>query len=506
MDDLILVRCLVCLKYGCLEEKHSCDWKTLNFIRKAREKHKFKYNYSKTVYEKSKTKLRIDCLTHGEFLQTPNSHVQGRGCSKCSKRYSTLEEWIIEANKLHKNKYNYSKVVYTNGKTKISIICQEHGEFNQTPNDHLQRNGCPKCGGTYKYTTGEWIVEARKKHGNIYDYSSVVYVDAQTKVLIICRKHGAFSQTPNSHLQGHGCSRCAGNYIYTTEEWVTEAKKIHSDRYDYSKTVYTNAKTNVIIICLLHGEFHQTADHHTRGNGCPRCGRKFSTTEEWIVEAKKVHGDKYDYSKTFYINGKTNITIICRIHGEFFQRPRHHLWGCGCSKCLFCPSCGLWRTKGILCQYCKPQSKLRIKTKELEVVKYLKTNLPDEEFIHNKSVGNTCTDLDDEKECGHGNIKKECNRCNHLYPDILFDRVWYHLIVEIDEFKHRGADYSCDQKRMFDIIAKLGQPCIFVRYNPDSKESNKEELLKMVNKYLQLTEDETPPWDDHGFYSEYLFY
>ena len=131
--------------------------------------------------------------------------------------------------------------------------------------------------------------------------------------------------------------------------------------------------------------------------------------------------------------------------------------------------CGLWRTYGGLCKYCKPANtnKLYQKTKEMTIVKYLKDNLPDIDFIHNKSVGKECTNV-------------------HFFPDIRFDCLCFQLIVEIDEHKHRGADYKCDEKRMYDITAKLGQPCIFIRYNPDDKQSDKNKLLKEVQKYIEL--------------------
>ena len=108
---------------------------------------------------------------------------------------------------------------------------------------------------------------------------------------------------------------------------------------------------------------------------------------------------------------------------------------------------------------------MREKTKEMDIVRYLKLNLPDNDFYHNKSVGTECTKNDRENTNGH------------LFPDIRFDCGRFQLIVEIDEFKHRGADYKCDERRMYDIIAKLGMRCVFIRYNPDAKESKRLILL-----------------------------
>lgn len=120
----------------------------------------------------------------------------------------------------------------------------------------------------------------------------------------------------------------------------------------------------------------------------------------------------------------------------------------------------------------------------MAVVKFLKDKL-EYDFIHNKSVSSDCTGT-------------------HLFPDILFDCDFYHLIVEIDEHKHRGSNYSCDEKRMYDIIAKLGTPCIFIRYNSDNKNSDENVLLDKINFYLNI--EDIKDWDNYGFKCEYLFY
>ena len=118
-----------------------------------------------------------------------------------------------------------------------------------------------------------------------------------------------------------------------------KARKVHGDKYDYSKVEYVNSNTKVCIICPIHGEFLMRPINHLRGQGCPKCGRKSSSEKrknglnEFIEKARKVHGDKYDYSKVEYVNNKTKVCIICPIHGEFWQRPNDHLTGYGCNKC-----------------------------------------------------------------------------------------------------------------------------------------------------------------------------
>ena len=463
---------------------------TTQFIEDAKLTHGDRYDYSKVEYTNTKTNITIICKVHGEFEQLPGHHKRGSGCKKCAFEKNSLflrsntEEFISKAKLIHGDRYDYSKVDYTYAKTPVIIICKVHGEFEQGVGSHLAKNGCSKCSGSYAPTTSEWIEKAKLVHGERYDYSKVNYIKNSIKVIIICKEHGEFEQTPCNHLSGYNCKFCeTRNYNYTTNEWVEKAKLVHGDMYDYSKVDYKTINTSVIIICKEHGEFNQYPSHHTNTKaGCPKCAIQKNglnlrlDTERFISKAKLVHGDSYDYSDVVYEKFGIKVKINCNkkfgngiTHGIFYQDPATHLAGAGCSKCNNCEMCGLWRTYGGLCKYCKPANtnKLYQKTKEMTIVKYLKDNLPDRDFIHNKSVG---------KECTNG----------HFFPDIRFDCLWFQLIVEIDEHKHRGADYKCDEKRMYDITAKLGQPCVFIRYNPDDKQSDKNKLLKEVQKYIEL--------------------
>lgn len=193
-----------------------------------------------------------------------------------------------------------------------------------------------------KLTTQEFINKAKKFHGEKYDYSKVDYKNAQTKICIICPEHGEFYVTPTNHCSKSnkcGCPKCVGLNIPTTEEFIDKARKIHGDKYDYSKVEYTNAQTKVCITCPKHGEFWQTPNKHLRKQGCPKCheeNRKFyklSNKEEFIEKAKEIHGDRYDYSKVEYKGNQVKVCIICPEHGIFWQMPSNHLRYKGCSKC-----------------------------------------------------------------------------------------------------------------------------------------------------------------------------
>lgn len=193
-------------------------YNTESFIQKAKEIHGDKYDYSKVEYIDQKTKVCIICPTHGEFWIRPSHHINKgnnqRGCPLCGdieRRKNTRKNtvWFVEkAKKIYGDKYNYSKTEYTHTDEKLCIICPIHGEFWQTPHIHLQGHGCPKCGGTEKLSTKDFIEKSKEIHGDRYDYSKVEYDGNFKKVCIICPKHGEFWQHANQHMQGRGCPHC----------------------------------------------------------------------------------------------------------------------------------------------------------------------------------------------------------------------------------------------------------------------------------------------------------
>ena len=189
--------------------------------------------------------------------------------------------------------------------------------------------------------TLDFISKAKKIHGNKYDYSLVNYIRAIDKVCIICPKHGEFWQTPHNHISSKsGCPKCCKNHNrYTTKDFIEKANSIHNNKYDYSLVVYESGTKHVNIICPIHGVFKQAPGKHLNGQGCPICGKKKTwdkakkTTKQFITEAQKIHGDKYDYSLTDYINSNKKVKIICKKHGIFEQTPHHHLNFHGCPHC-----------------------------------------------------------------------------------------------------------------------------------------------------------------------------
>ena len=218
------------------------------------------------------------------------------GVDKRSKsKTTTNENFIKKAKEIHGDKYDYSKTNYINNKTKIIIICPIHGEIEITPNAHIsEKRGCPKCGNTlkganFKMSVERFIEKAQKIHGNSYSYEEVSYINNRTPVSIMCPTHGIFKQTPEVHLSGHGCPECANikraeKNIMTTSEFIAKAKNIHGDKYDYSKVEYVKYDTPVTIICPEHGEFQQKPYIHLDGSGCQKCAMLFSNYEMELID------------------------------------------------------------------------------------------------------------------------------------------------------------------------------------------------------------------------------
>ena len=191
------------------------------------------------------------------------------------------------------------------------------------------------------------IAEAKKNHGDKYDYSQVNYVNSKTKVIIICSKHGEFNQLPSSHLMGAGCKKCATEVPHNKldiEQFIKRSKKIFGKRFDYSKAIYKDIKSDITLICPIHGEFDTNVDNHLASQisgGCKVCryeavAKSLSLSKkEFVIKAKEVWGNKWSYSNAKYISGNKKIAITCSEHGDFFQLPYSHLNGNGCPKCNY---------------------------------------------------------------------------------------------------------------------------------------------------------------------------
>lgn len=269
-----------CRKCGRVKNHKNITFTTGQFIEKARKVHGDKYDYSKVNYVNNHTLVKIICPIHDEFEQIPASHIKGCGCLKCRNEYvgrklsSNTEKFIEKARKIHKDKYDYSKVTYINSHTPVTIIChnigydgKEHGEFEQTPDKHLNGKGCKRCKfDKLTYTQEEFIKKAKEVHGDKYDYSKIKYEKANKKVCIVCnktnsdgKKHGEFWQTPTAHLRGQGCNKCGKvneiKLYNTIKEHFTDAIHIYYDKFLGKQSI------DIYIPCINIGIEYQGDEH-----------------------------------------------------------------------------------------------------------------------------------------------------------------------------------------------------------------------------------------------------
>ena len=245
----------------------------------------------------------------------------------------TFEEWVIIANKIHNNKYTYNIIKKINNDICFEIVCNIHGIFYKKIQNHtIKKQGCPLCSKPYKLTKELFITKSNQIHNNKYDYSLVDYIDTKTKIKIICKEHGIFEQTPSNHYK-QNCPKCSKINKYSHKTFIEKVNNVHNNKYCYDNTLFINFDTPVEILCKTHGVFSQMPRNHINGNGCYKCCGKIKNKKDFIEKANLRHNNLYDYSKTNYVNTKTLICIICNIHGDFFQKPNYHLNGSGCQKC-----------------------------------------------------------------------------------------------------------------------------------------------------------------------------
>jgi very-short-patch-repair endonuclease len=319
------------------------------------------YSYEKTKYITNILKVEIYCKKHKTyFLQSPKKHKSGQGCTPCGKSRaanllkSNTKDFIKKAVEAHHDEnglplFDYDEVEYQGCDVPVIIKCKKEGHrFEQTPTNHY-KNGCKFCSGCYKRDTEDFITRSKEIHkdedGNsLFDYSKVEYKTTEDKVELKCRKGHTFFQTPHHNLAGHGCDYCArGIYILNTEQLIEESRKVHGDKYDYSKSIFTGMNNHITIKCNEHGEFSQvTINHVTYGRGCYDCAQikngiaARKPLEKFIEEANIVHNNKFNYSRVHetYEKGTSKVNIGCPICEQYFLiRVKDHLDGHQCKNC-----------------------------------------------------------------------------------------------------------------------------------------------------------------------------
>lgn len=298
----------------CQSELPTNALSTSAFLDRARAKWGDTFDYSLVDYRKVTLAVKIVCRTHGEFLQRPDTHLQGDNphtkCPKCFKEFLSYSQaddkstFVSRATEIHGDKYDYCLVNYRNRTTKVTITCPDHGSFRQTPSNHISRkSGCPKCaaqenGDRTRHSLDDFIRAADEQHLGRYNYSFVNYVNASTPVSIECYKHGIFKQAPADHKAGHGCPKCGfdnlpGAPSTPFETFVERAKEIYGDRFEYVRDSYFVLRYKTKVICPAHGEFETLPNNFLGGTGCPKCGE--TRLETFIRSFLDEHKIDYIY-------------------------------------------------------------------------------------------------------------------------------------------------------------------------------------------------------------------
>jgi len=276
------------------------------------KKHGNKYDLSKVKYNGMREYVTATCHIHGDFDIIAYDFAHIRGCPKCGakERFKSeynrtnisikkedklnTENFIKKGNQIFNRYYIYDKTDLDNKdeKGRVCVICPVHGEFWQNPYSHLNGHGCRKCGhmnggNTQSLTTEQFIDKANKIHNFKYDYTNVIYKGCYENVDIICPIHGKFTQKAYSHLNGHGCPKCANEsnskaLFSNTEDFIKKSRLLHDD--DYSMVDYKGAKIPVTIICKKGHVYSQMPNKHLSGHGCPFCVNIISHQENEIAK------------------------------------------------------------------------------------------------------------------------------------------------------------------------------------------------------------------------------
>lgn len=320
------------------------------FLINARKVHGDKYEYSN--YVKCRDPVIVTCKKHGEFSVIAQKHIsQGNGCKLCLKKTKAIskEEFLRRANKKHGGKYEYYH--YVNYTTSLIAKCKIHGEFTIKPSKHVGRgDGCRKCSNSkIKEATSIKLYNHCKQTN--YGLSKFNYINSSSKIILECKEHGDFSKLPEELYSNEYCPKCklierGLKHRVTKETFIERANNKHLNFYNYDNIEYESISSYVYkIYCPEHkGYFNTLANNHIKGYKCNVCHQiEPKTTEQFILEASKIHGDKYDYSLVKYVNNCTNVEIVCKMHGSFNQIPTSHI---NCSS--VCPCCTKGKSTGEL--------------------------------------------------------------------------------------------------------------------------------------------------------------
>lgn len=300
--------CPVCRYIKCHQE--TLHKRYLEYVNHVHEKFGDKFEVIEESFTGRMKDAKYICPYHGEFTKNANAFLQSKyGCNECAndnvdynpRTLKTTEEWKKEAEIVHHGKYIYTKSIYTGKDNELIITCPIHGDFTQIAKNHLMGYGCPKCSGTYNYTTEEWCEYARTKQPDAdYIMDKVDYKSCNEKVCMICPRHGEFWIKPSDYLKGMGCYWCGVELskekrLRDKEDFIREANIIHKNKYDYTDIEYKGMAYEIEPVCPIHGKFKIKAGNHiSLKQGCPKCA-PVSKLEDETRSYLNEHNIKYEH-------------------------------------------------------------------------------------------------------------------------------------------------------------------------------------------------------------------
>ena len=323
-----------------------------SFVERAIKIHGDKYTYEFEKYLGMAKPMQIGCKLHGYFPKAPSAHLEGQGCTFCSKENENKQNLSNIKNKIeekHGNKYIIlsSPEDYRTINSKLLIRCYKHGEYKASASGVLnsKTGTCTQC--ALEEEANNFISKAVELHGEKYSYRPEDYISSRDYMSIKCNKHGTiFKQRPSAHLQGQNCPECgrgasASKIMMPEETVISKLRDIFGDTYDYSKIVYAGVFDKVEIVCRKHGPFWivpNNALNCKRGGICIKCNAELKAEEaakSFVTNATKLFGDIYDFSDVVYKNNRVPVNIRCKVHDEWFSVKPNSLLskGTGCSIC-----------------------------------------------------------------------------------------------------------------------------------------------------------------------------
>lgn len=290
------------------------------FIERTRKVHGDRYDYSKVEYVDAKTKVCIICPKHGEFLQRPSHHTDGRGCNKCAaeKNGEQLQFWTKEKCQECASKYATMKA-FREGSKNAYNSARKHGWLKEYNWLTYKIVNTQKKKDRHTYTQEEIIIRLKSLFGTKYGYDHVIYKNMKTPIVLFCHEsdehgveHGEFSMRPDNIFSGkQSCPKCwqARRGIVQqlpVEEFIKRSNVVHHNLYQYHKVEYKGTNKKVCIKCPVHGDFWQTPSNHMKGKGCPYCS---GNAKKWNKVTCEQEARKYEYIHDF----RTKSSGACNV-------------------------------------------------------------------------------------------------------------------------------------------------------------------------------------------------